>query len=244
MNSTLFQVNRGMRDATGKFENRSKVQLGELIDRVSFSNLKETIRTKIPETIAGEEIIFNFNMQESFKLLDRQCAESHQMFAAEFEKYYQNLKSTGIPQLNRSVAAIPRTGAYTGGFIQHTAFSGGPRLRDWIGMAFRAEKKRDDLRSILFTAIESHVEKASTQWKLRFDQAAGAINAELDNAVNLHLQQYSKAVKAMTREHEQKRAALVSEQTAIEGHAAALAKRVGRLDELNQQLAASASAGA
>jgi predicted GTPase len=238
MNRTLVRVVDEMRGAAESFETRAKRQVGELIDDAAWGNLKQTITGRIPATIGEEERSFNQRLVTSFALLDRQCAESHLVFSAEFENCYRNLKSLGIPQLHRSVAAIPRTRAPIADFMHGTPFGNGPRWRDFIGIAVNKEKKREQLRAMLFPAIAAHVQGAASHWQARLNTAVAAISAELDRAVRTHLSQYAETVNAMIREHERRRAALQRVQSGMQAHAAELRRRAEQLDELKRKLSA------
>lgn len=241
MDRTIGQSRHAMQSATDNFANHSKLRIGKLLDGADWSNLKETINRSIPAALAEEEVSFNSAMGNAFVLLDKQCAESHQVFAHEFEKYYQSLKSSGIAQLHKSVGSIPRTRPYTVGFLQATEFNNGPRLKDWVGMAFSKEKKRMELRSLLFPAVVTHVLTISGQWNRRLNDATTAIKLQLDQAVQLHLQQYTATVNAMIVDHEKALAALKSEQVTMQSHAAALGKRAKRLERIRLSLVDDAS---
>jgi heme oxygenase len=242
MTRTLARVDREMTNATQKFEAHSKQRVRDLLDDAGWGNLKEIITDRIPGAIGDEERAFNQSLGESFALLDAQCVEAHHAFTAQFESCYRNLKSLGMAQLHQSIAAIPRTRPLLVDCMYGTPFSAGPRWRDFIGIAWNKDKKREEIRGVVFAAIATHVSRAASHWRGRLATAGSAISAELDRAMQVHLRQYQEAVNAMIREHERRRAALESEQSAMQSYAAQLRERAGELNRFRQSLAAGAAA--
>jgi hypothetical protein len=244
MNESLRRIGWDLDRASERFETGAKQAIQSLLDGAVWGNLKDIVSEKIPGVLAEQEGTFNQTTNSSFAQLDEQCAAAHQLFASQFESCYSNLKPLGIPTLHRSVAAIPRTRVYTGRFMGTTPFSNGPRWRDWAGIALNREKKRQELRTMLFPAVAAHVQSATAQWRSRLGQASATITTELNQAVRLHLQNYAATVNAMIRQHESARAALENEQARMHAHTTALRQRAATLNEVKQNLVGVAQPGA
>lgn len=236
MNETLMRVESEMELAASRFETQAKQKVNAVLDATAWRNLKETIQETIPASVSEEEKEFTKELGVSFTQLDRQCTESYVVFTTEFEKCYKSLKSLGIPQLQTSVAAVPRSQPLVTDLMKATPFTSGPRWRDFVGIIINKEKKRQELRSMLFPVITHHVEAITAHWRHRLGVAAAAMRSELDRAVQVHLRQYTATVNEMIREHERRRSALRNEQIEIQGFANELQSRAQQLKNWRQTL--------